>query len=393
MRIGINASFIRKQDSGIGQVSANFLNTLVNELKKNPKVFGDVEFILYLEQDAELELTKEVKKCVIKSLYKRDDLIRKTIWEKRLLPKQLKKDGCDVLFSLYQSTTILKNIKHVMLVHDAVWKIFPQYLNNSRKKIYYNLVEKGIRKADEIVTVSQHSKNDIKKIFGIEDAKITVIPIDCDAIFKRKIPKKKMTEVLNRFRLKKGEYIFYVGGFDVRKNVDALLRAYGILYTRHNQKMELPRLILAGSFHSNLVPLVTDVPNIADEVMRKNDIPRGYVESIGFVSQEDLPFVYAGAKLFCYPSLYEGFGLPVLEAMSVGCPVVASNASSIPEIADETEIGLIDPRNDEKIAEGMLGLILNEELSQEKVQNAKKKSKKFGWGKFTKKVTKLLIKI
>ncbi|MBT3356623.1 glycosyltransferase family 4 protein [bacterium] len=392
MKIGINGSFIRKQDSGIGQVCANFLRVLREELEKEKTVFGEVEFVVYLEKEAAFEGIDNFKKCIIDSFYKRDDLVRKILWEKILLPRQVEKDRCDVLFSLYQSPTVLKNTKHVMLVHDTVWKIFPQYLNNLRKKLYYSLVGKGIQSADEIITISQNSKNDIVKFFQTKDDSISVIPIDCDRIFHKKIPEKEKTEILNKFKLKEEEYIFYVGGFDVRKNVDALLRAYGILYTRHNQKMEIPRLILAGSFHSNLIPLVVDVPGIAEEVMRKNGIPRGYIESIGFVPQKELPAIYAGAKLFCYPSLYEGFGLPVLEAMSVGCPVVASNVSSIPEIADESEIVLVDPENDEKIAEGMLEFIISNELAKERVQNAKNKAKKFGWKKFTKKTMKLLTK-
>ncbi len=392
MKIGINASFIRKQDSGTGQVSINFLKVLSQELEKNENAFGDIEVFLYLEKDTDIEFSSKLKKSVIRSFYKRDDLVRKIIWEKFLLPRQVEEDNCDVLFSLYQSPTILGKTRHIMLVHDTVWKKFPQYLNNSRKKIYYYLVGRGIAKADEIVTVSENSRKDIKRFFRETDEKIKVISIDCDKIFKKKIPEDKKSEVLGKFNLEEGKYIFYVGGFDVRKNVDALIRAYGILYTRHSKKIEMPRLILGGSFHSNLVPLVTDIPNVAETVMQKNGIPRGYIESIGFVAQDDLPSVFAGAKMFCYPSLYEGFGIPVLEAMSVGCPVVTSKTSSISEISAETEAILIDPKNDEKIAEGMLSFLTNDTLREEKILNAKKKSKKFSWEKTTNKIMKLLIK-
>ncbi len=393
IKIGINASFIRKQDSGIGQVSMNFIKTLVNEIQKNPDVFGDIVFVLYLEKDVEMELPDNFEKSVIKSFYKRDDLVRKIIWEKILLPRQIEKDSCDVFLSLYQSPTVLKNTKHIMLVHDAVWKKFPQYLNNFRKKIYYYLIGRGIAKADKVITVSENSKKDIKRFFDKIDEEIRVISIDCDQIFKEKLSDDKKAEVLAKFRLEEEGYIFYVGGFDVRKNVDALLRAYGVLYTRQSKKIEMPRLILAGSFHSNLVPLVTDIPNIAESVMQKNGIPRGYIESIGFVSQEDLPFVFAGAKMFCYPSLYEGFGLPVLEAMNVGCPVVTSNISSIPEILNETEAVLVDPKNDEKIAEGMLNYLIDDDLREEKIRNAKKKSIEFSWEKTTNEIMNLLTKI
>jgi glycosyltransferase involved in cell wall biosynthesis len=393
MKIGINASFIRKQDSGIGQVSANFLRMLASQIKNDKNIFKEIEFVLYLEKNQEIDFSDKFEKCVVNSFYRRDDLIGKIIWEKFLLPRRVEKDGCDVFFSLYQSTTVLKKIRHVMLVHDAVWKKFPQYLNNSRKRFYYYLVGEAISKADEIVTVSENSKKDIKRFFRENDEKIAVIPIDCDKIFKEKISQDKKAEVLASFGLEEDKYIFYVGGFDVRKNVDALIRAYGILYTRQSKKIEMPRLILAGSFHSNLVPLVTDIPNVAEEVMQKNGIPRGYIESIGFVSQADLPIVYAGAKLFCYPSLYEGFGLPVLEAMNVACPVVTSNISSIPEIVSEEDAILVDPKNDEKIAEGMLSLLVNDDFAKAKAENAKQKATEFSWEETTKKIMNLLKKI
>lgn len=392
MKIGINASFIRKQDSGIGQVSANFLRALAKQIKHDQNVFGEVEFVLYLEEDQEIELPTKFEKCVIRSFYGRDDLIRKIIWEKFSLSRRVRKDGCDVLFSLYQSATVLKKTRHVMLVHDAVWKKFPQYLNNSRKKFYYYLVGKAIEKVDEVVTVSENSKRDIKRFFRQNDEKIAVVPIDCDEIFKKEVSQEKKTEVLASFGLEEGGYIFYVGGFDARKNVDALIRAYGILYTRQSKKIEMPRLILAGSFHSNLVPLVTDIPTVAEEVMQKNGIPRGYIESIGFVSQVDLPAVYAGAKLFCYPSLYEGFGLPVLEAMNVGCPVVTSNISSIPEIASEENVVLVDPKNDERIAEGILDLLVSDDFAKAKIESAKQKAKEFSWEKTAKGIMNLLKK-
>lgn len=393
MKIGINASFLRKQDSGIGQVSANFLNMLSKMLQKDKDCFGkDLKIILYLEEDVELKLSKHFEKRVLKTTYGRDDLIRKVLWEKKVLPQAAKEDECDIFFSLYQSATVFKDIKHVMLVHDVVWRRFPQYLNNGRKKVYYKLVERAIERADQIVTISKNSSEDIAKFFNIDREGIVVSPIDCDELFKKKIDNEEMLRVLAKYGLHKGEYIFYVGGFDVRKNVEALLKAYGILYVRHNQKMEIPQLVLAGSFHSNLVPLVTDVPHVAEEVMQKNAIPKGYIKSIGFVLQEELPLIYAGAKSFCYPSLYEGFGLPVLEAMNVGCPIVTSNNSSISEIVGEEEAILIDPKNEEKIAEGLLNTIVNEEQAKRRAENANIKAKFFKWEKFTKKIMKQLTK-
>ncbi|HUD08627.1 MAG TPA: glycosyltransferase, partial [Candidatus Saccharimonadales bacterium] len=167
MRIGINASFLRKTDTGMGQVSRGFISELV-------KSYSDKnEYFLYLEKDIDFKLPKNFHKRIFLPAWKRDDLIRKIWWEKFLLPKYVKRDQCDMFISLYQCPTFLpKNIRHKMLVHDLIPKIFPDYLDNSRKKFYFFLTQKAIQHADEVITVSEWSKKDIHKFLNIPLGKI-----------------------------------------------------------------------------------------------------------------------------------------------------------------------------------------------------------------------------
>lgn len=393
MTIGINASFLRKLDTGIGQVTRNFLEKLRDLNDENDT--NKIKFILYLEEDVDFDLQENFEKRIfLPKFYKRDDLIRKVIWEKNLLPREVEKDGCDVLFSMYQSATVLKT-KHIMLVHDAVWKVFPQYLNNSRKKIYARLVEKGIKKADEIITVSEHSKKDIEKYFNVSEEKITVNYIDCDEVFKNDL-NTSHDKILNQVSVSSADgqndsYIFYVGGFDKRKNVGKLIEAYGRLSKKYENISEMPDLVLAGKFHSHLVPLVTDIPKKIKGVCEKYGLPKEKIIQLGFAPQKDLPALYKNAKLFCYPSSYEGFGLPVLEAMNSGVPIVCGNNSSIPEVCSEDSAILTDTDNANEISEAMYDLLTSPELAQEKVKNAKEEAKKFSWEKFTKKLLNLII--
>lgn len=401
MKIGINASFLRKPDSGIGQVTLNFLRKL-SELKDESDKLKEIEFVLYLEEDADLDLPEGFeKKFFLPSFYRRDDLVRKIIWEKFLLPRQAKKDECDIFLSLYQSATIFtknkQGIRHIMLVHDVVWKVFSQYLSNRRKKTYYGFVDRAIRCADEIITISQFSKAGIEKyIFGKNNgtycgayqgklpstlpAKITVSHIDCDPVFKKDVSNEEMRKVSDKYKLN-GNYIFYVGGFDVRKNVDWLIEAYGKLCQNLND-IETPNLVLAGKFHQHLVPLVTDVPAKIKEVSQKYGFDRNKIKPIGFVDQQDLPALYQGAKLFCYPSLYEGFGLPVLEAFNCSCPVVTSNSSSIKEMANSNNAILVDPESVDSIAEGMKKGLIDEGLRNNIVRQAKRDAGEYDWNKF-----------
>ena len=185
MKIGINASFLRKQNTGIGQVSANFLKELVEFSSTKLQIANnkEFEFVLYLEEDTDLGLLGDIafskvkfqKKVFLPKHYKRDDLFRKIWWEKVLLPKKVNQDDCDVLLSLYQCPTSLnknkKKIKHIMIVHDIIPKLFPTYLNNWRKKAYQRLTEKAISKADKIIAVSHRTEKDLIQHLGIDAGK------------------------------------------------------------------------------------------------------------------------------------------------------------------------------------------------------------------------------
>ncbi|MFO7806982.1 MAG: glycosyltransferase family 1 protein [Candidatus Moraniibacteriota bacterium] len=383
MKIGVNASFVRKPDAGMGRVSANFLQKLAEIQNSKFKIQNSgVEFFLYLEEDIDLELPEKFHKRIFLPPYKRDDLIRKIWWEKYLLPKKAKKDGCDVFFSLYQCPTILRNIPHIMLVHDAIWRIFPDYLNNSRKKTYAKKTEKAIQQANKIMTISESSKKDIKKFFQVKDEDVIINPIDCDPGFKKNLTQKELNKTLKKFGLIEEEYIFYVGGFDVRKNVDGLIKAYAILWQKYSEKIDIPDLVIAGGFNPDLIPLVTDLPEEIRKAVKNFGVPQEKFKTPGFVEQNDLPALYRGAKAFCFPSLYEGFGLPVLEAFNSGCSVVVSDNSSLGEIANRKNAFIFKNGNDEDLAEKIYSCLRKEKKRKEKISQAVKTAKQYSWGKF-----------
>ncbi|MFA6550837.1 MAG: glycosyltransferase, partial [Candidatus Gracilibacteria bacterium] len=237
MRVGINASFLRKQNTGIGQVSANFLKKIAEvESSKSKILKGNTEFFIYLEEDVDLKLPESdvlsgvrFHKRIFLPPYKRDDLIRRIWWEKYLLPKKVREDKCDILFSLYQSATSLeKSAKHIMLVHDIIPKLFPQYLNNWRKKIYQKLTEEAIKKTDKIIAISHRTEKDLIRHLGIDAKKITVSYIDVAEIYKKEVSEEESARVLKKYNLEAG-YIYNGGGLEVRKNVEGVMRAYKIL--------------------------------------------------------------------------------------------------------------------------------------------------------------------
>lgn len=401
MIIGINASFLRKIDSGTGQVTANFLRQLVKDEKAKKEEDRD-HFILYLEEDfswSEIGLDEEAdkkffQKRIFLPWYQRDDLIRKIWWEKFLLPKRAQKDGCQVFFSLYQSATIFDSgkIQHLMLVHDVIWKIFPQYLENFRKKIYYLLVEMAIFKADKLLTVSVSSQKDLEKFFGFVPERITVAPIDCDQVFKLPRPTEvECQKVLAQHQIEKSGFLFYVGGFDQRKNVGFLIEAFGWLWKKYQEndwkeKFVFPDLVLAGKFNAHLVPLVEDLPGKILQVGEKFGLPKEKIKMVGFVGQKDLPAFYASAGLFCFPSLYEGFGLPPLEAFNCDCPALANRNSSLKEVTGDIEELSFLMDDPEKLAEKM-SVIFSDEITRNKmIEAGRTRAQVFSWSNFNSKV-------
>lgn len=386
MKIGINASFLRKQSSGIGQVTTNFLKKLVEFPISNFQFpnHKEVEFVLYLEEDVDFDLPANFQKKVFLPAYKRDDLIRKIWWEKISLPKKVKEDGCEVLFSLYQCPTVLrsmlrnKNTKHIMLVHDIIPKFFPGYLNNWRKKIYQKMTECAIGKADKIITVSHRTEKDLVQKLHIDPKKITVNYIDVDEIYKKPVETQHASSVLEKYKLEKG-YIYTGGGLEVRKNTESVLRAYKIILDKYDHTIDLPQLVVSGKLMPQLAPLVTDVEQLVEGL----DIKK-YVQLLDYVPQEDLPALYCGASMFVYPSFYEGFGLPVLEAMNVGTPVITSKISSLPEVGGDAVL-YCHPEDVDDLAMVMKNLIVNGHLKEELSKRGKARAAHFSWEKFAQK--------
>jgi glycosyltransferase involved in cell wall biosynthesis len=383
MRIGINASFLRKQNTGLGQVTLNFLRKL-SELKVKNEKLKKLEFILYLEEEADLKLPGNFQKRVFLPKYKRDDLIRKIWWEKFLLPEKIKEDSCDVLLSLYQSATIVpKNIKHVMIVHDIIPKLFPEYLNNFRKKIYQSLVYRAIKKTDRIIAVSHRTEKDLIKHLKIDTKKISISYIDVDEIYKQKVSEAESLRVLNKYGLKPG-YIYNSGGLEIRKNVENLLRAYRNLLNKHGRSGWLPQLAISGKLMPRLAPLITDAEKLVDKLYLHKQ-----VALLDFVPQEDMPALYKNASVFVYPSLYEGFGLPVLEAMNQGTPVITSKTSSLPEVGSDAVL-YCDPNSIDDLTMVIKNLLNNNHIRAALSMKSKERATHFSWEKFIEKTMNII---
>lgn len=378
MKIGINASFARKPDTGIGQVTVNFLKELIRQNSRH-------EFFLYLEEDLpkDFKLPRGFHTRVFLPIWKRDDLVRKIWWEKKLLPDKARKDKCDVFVSLYQSATVLpKDVKHIMVVHDIVPKLFSEYLGNARKKYYWSLTEEAIKKTDKILAVSRQSEKDLIRHLGISPKKISVAYIDAGENYKKKVSEIQSRKILKRYKLKPG-YILGGGGLEVRKNVEGVIRAYKILLDENKKRKfssEFPKLVIYGKLIPRLAPLITD----AEKLVKELNLTRS-VKLLDLVPEKDLPAIFKNSLMFVYPSFYEGFGLPVLEAMNQGAPVVTAKTSSLPEVGGDSVL-YCNPKDIKDIAMVMKNIMLNKDLRETLSRRAKERSRIFSWKKFVEKI-------
>lgn len=260
--------------------------------------------------------------------------------------------------------------KSVVTLHDVIpWK-FPQMilslnpLLRARQVLYFKLQEAALRKASQIITVSQNSKKDINEILGIPEEKITVIYEGIEPSF----AKKGDPKIPAKYGIK-GDYLFYIGGFSPHKNVLSLIKAFSLL-----PKNDLT-LVLGGKSEetkggqSSFAQIWTEI--IKNKLAKK-------VKFIGFVSEDDLPSLYQSSQMFIYPSLYEGFGFPPLEAMKSGTVVISSGRASLAEILKDGYLK-IDTTNPQLLADGMQTLLGNKKLKADLVSKGKRVADNYLW--------------
>jgi glycosyltransferase involved in cell wall biosynthesis len=256
-------------------------------------------------------------------------------------------------------------------IHDVIPLRLPAYRAGKKVEAYMRLVAQAAHKASLIITVSQHAKQDMIDALHLPAERIRVTyEAAGDAYVPITDP-----EMLAKMRARYGigeRYIFYLGGLDQRKNVPQLVRAFAHLY----KQLEQPdlQLFISGNPDKQKGPLFPDPRPIAEEL--------GVADHViyRFVEDEDKPAVYSGASLFVFPSLYEGFGLPPLEAMSCGTPVVCSNRTSLPEVVGDAAIS-VDPTDTQALVEAMRSVLSNSTLANDLRARSLQRAAQFNWRK------------
>lgn len=251
-------------------------------------------------------------------------------------------------------------IPQIVVIHDLSMFLFPEHLGEKQAKKYQILTKKACQKAVKVIAVSESTKNDLVRLAGIEPAKIeviypgqTILPEPASSL---------------PFDLKAKSYILNVGTLEPRKNLVGLMEAYADLPSDLQEKYPL---VVVGAKGWNTSEVFLKYQEYGLE---------GKVIFAGYLSDKELSALYRDAAIFVYPSLYEGFGLPVLEAMSYGLPVLTSNLSSLPEVIGSAGIQ-IDPTDEKALQEGIQRLLEDNQAAASLGQKALERSKQFTWEK------------
>jgi len=350
MRVGINALFLGLPGTGSGQYTRHLLQALA-------RVDSTNEYLPFSPGPAP----------PISNLQSPISNRAKLWFEQVSFPRACRR--LDLAHVPYFASPLFPTVPTVVTVHDLIPLILPAYRGSLLVRSYTRLVAAAARKAEAVITVSQASQRDIVRHLHIPPERVHVTYEAAGETFQPVENEAQLAAVRQKYALPK-RYLLYLGGFDQRKNLPTLLKGFALLVNKRQAQ-----LVIAGKLPGRASPMFPDPRRLIEEL--------GVEESViftGWVSEEDKPALLSEAVAFLFPSLYEGFGLPALEAMACCIPVVASNRSSLPEVVGEGGI-LVEPTDAESLAEAMEALLVDDALRAELRQRALVQAAKFSWEK------------
>jgi glycosyltransferase involved in cell wall biosynthesis len=366
MKIAVNALALLKPYTGIGQYTKNLIESLGKIDKSN-------EYILVVPKKLPkgIKFSKNIKVKVLPEKKFKSAGMRKTWWEQIIVPEFFVKEKVDIAFFPYPSNPwtldfYKKNIKVVLTVHDCIpWK-HRHYRKGLLSKMYHGQSKRAVKKADLVLTVSKSSKKDIVDICKVPEKKVEVIYNDVSKIYKKKVSDSLSKKILEKYNLKKGKYLVYVGGYDKRKNVKFLINEYLNLDTN------LKLVLVGDKLFQNKLYKSLDYANNENIV------------HTGFLPEEEIAALYKNSFAFIHLSKEEGFNIPIIEAANQGAPLILSNIKVHKEIAASAALYV-----------GTNIKTAIKKMSNQKTKNSyKRKSKKlaenYSWEKSAKKFKNML---
>ncbi len=343
MKIGIDVHSTHQRKTGIGVYTYNLMRSL-------PSVDSANQYLFYGNRAPRNLRTVE-----------------RMVRENTYLPLRSVLDRLDLLHVPGYAAPLFSSGTLVVTVHDLIGMIYPENLALMSRFYWGTWLPMVVSRADRIVADSLNTQRDLIRLLGIPEKKIRVVPLAADPKFHPVRDSVALAQVKKRFNLAKA-FVLYVGTIEPRKNLVRVMEAWA----RVRRRTKIPYQLVITGFQAWAYREVSDL-------VRHLGIKRDVVFT-GYVRDEELPLLYNASDLFIFPSLYEGFGMPVLEAMACGVPVLTSNTSSIPEVAGDAAI-MVDPTDTESMARAIGQALEDKELRSRLIQAGPVRAAQFTWEK------------
>jgi len=358
MKIGVDARILERPMTGVGRYLSNLLKHL-------PEIDSENEYILLSYRPLQVSI-KGIKNIGTLSVAPKG-ILQKLVspfWLNCILPSVLKREKIDIFFSPNNILPIRKtNTKNIVTIHDVFQLIDPKFHSPIYRSYVSFVMNQSIKSADLVLTISESSKRDIVRLLHVPEEKVVVTYLAADERFMpRMISPIDHAHYSKKYNFPE-KFILYVGVIEKRKNIDGIIRIADELRNKTDVS-----IVLVGRPGYGGNELIEEIKK------RKN------MHYIGFADDDDLPYLYNLAEIFLFPSHYEGFGLPPLEAMQSGVPVVASNTSSLPEVIGDAGI-LLDPKESKLFAKAIISIINDENKRQLMINRGVLQAKKFDYRK------------
>lgn len=379
MKIAFDLTQIPANKTGAGIYALN----LVREITRLNTSTPTHEFLFFIQDDDPefMTLIQNEKHCTlhpVKSFIYRNMLPR-LAFEQFILPRHCKKENVDIIFSTHYTIPYFTRIPRVVVFHDMTFYLFPE-LHEKIKRLYFKtLMPHSVKKSRAVITVSESTKNDVLTQFPLTPRnKISVIHHGVDAFDETKTTDKTSIDTyLQKYGLTAKEYVLFVGTLEPRKNITGLLHAYHHLRQSTGADFKLVIVGKKGWFYREIF-----------ETVKKYKLEDAVVFT-GYVDETEKRALLSQTLMFLYPSFYEGFGIPILEAMAAGAPVITGNTSSLPEVAGDAAL-LVNPHEWEEIAAAMKRLLTDPKLQDKLKQKGLKQAASFTWEKTAEQTMELL---
>jgi len=375
MRIGIEGQrLFRRKKHG--------MDVVAYEAIKNLQVIDNSnEYIVFVKQDEDRCLQSSGNFRVIE--LKRAPY---PFWEQYLLPEAATEAGCEILHCTSNTAPLRLDIPLVVTLHDIIYmesrSLFSKGFSSYQKfgNMYRRMVVPGIVKnCRKLITVSESEKKRIAGFFHLDDSKIEAVYNGVSSHFKRVTDSAENAYLKKKYKLP-DRFFFFFGNTDPKKNTRGVLQALSIFLKNSDEKIPL---LMLDYDRKELTSLIQD---IGDPLLSDHIILTGYIPN------NELPGIYSLCSVFLYPSLRESFGIPILEAMACGVPVITSNTSSMPEVGGDAAL-FVDPYVPAQIADAMKKVIRNQDLRAELIDKGFKNASKFSWNAMAKNLLRIYKEI